>query len=88
MRPTATTALTGGSTPHQRLYVRTLMRDLGLATGRFTYQHRTPFKSAGLPEPVFDADIDAHLCALSRKQASALIDALKRQAGDDEEDDG
>lgn len=74
----------GASTPHQRLYIRTLMRELELSTHRFTYQHRGPFADAGLPEPVFDGDIDAHLRTLTKVEASALIKSLLKRAPNQE----
>lgn len=77
------------STPEQRDYIRRLLQLLELPTQRFTYQHRAPWKDARLPEPPFDGDVDAHLRALSKAQASALIRVLKLRAdvGDDEEND-
>lgn len=83
----AVAAFAGGSTAHQRLYLRTLMREAELTTDRFTFQHRDPFKDAGLPEPAYGADIDAHLRTLSKPQASALIKALLMRCGRDDEDE-
>ena len=74
-------------TPHQRLYMRTLMQRAELSTYRFSCMHRVPFKDAGLPEPPLDTDVDTHLRTLSMKDASALIDALKAYCGIEEEDD-
>lgn len=74
-------------TAHQRQFVRVLLSKLDLSAVRFSYQHRIPWKTARLPEPEFDADIDANLRGLSKLQASALIRALKAQAGEDVEDD-
>lgn len=65
------------STPHQRLYIRTLMQQLELDTLRVTPLHRRFFDAAKLTQPAADARIDAVLCALTRMQASNLIDALK-----------
>lgn len=80
-------AFAGGSTAHQRLYLRTLMRELELATDRFTFQHRGPFADAGLPEPPYGADIDAHLRGLTKPQASALIKALLARCDRDDDED-
>lgn len=76
-----------GSTPHQRLYTRVLFDRLELSTDRFTFQHRGPFKQAGLPEPEFDADVDAHLRSLTRRQASDLIRVLEQRADVNQEED-
>jgi len=68
----------GSSTSHQRLYIRTLLRDLSLPTDRITLQHRRVFEKAQL-----DADthagrvLDDVLTELSRSQACTLIDTLK-----------
>lgn len=83
----ASSPVMGGSTSHQRLCIRSLMRDAELATTRFTFQHRIPFKNARLPEPPVGDDVDAYLRGLTMKQASALIQALRDQVGADDEDE-
>lgn len=86
MNPVASAARPDtGCTAHQRQYIRILFDRLELATDRFTYQHRGPFKDARLAEPKFDGDIDQHLRNLSRTQASSLIRVLERRSGTDEE---
>lgn len=64
------------STPHQRLYIRTLMTQLDLDTRYMSAFHRRFFAAAKLPEPAPNASIDAVLCGLSTREASALIAAL------------
>lgn len=71
--------LVGQATPHQRLYARTLMRDLDLDTRAFTLAHDRFFRTAGLTPPLHGSDVDAGLCALDRKQISALLQALKNE---------
>lgn len=73
----------GRATPHQRLYVRTLMQQLELDVSYFTLMHRRFFEAAGLPAPELDSRVDAALCALSSAQASALITALKKEVPDE-----
>ena len=72
----------GKATAQQRLYARTLMQRLELSTHRFGFQHRSAFKAAGLGEPPLDKDVDAHLCALSKAEASALIKVLRARLED------
>lgn len=72
------------STPHQRLYIRTLMQQLELDTLRMTLFHRRFFEAAKLTQPAPDARIDAVLCGLTRLQASSLIEALKKEVPRDE----
>ncbi len=68
----------GSSTSHQRLYIRTLLRDLGLPTEHVTLQHRRVFEGAQLAADVHAGrKLDDVLTELSRSQASVLIDALK-----------
>lgn len=75
-------------TQPQRDFIRTLLARCELSTDRFTYMHRPAFKTARLPEPAFGASVDACLRELDQAEASRLIDALKRLAGvEDEEDD-
>ena len=76
------------STQPQRDFIRTLLARCELSTDRFTYMHRPVFKDARLPEPAFNASVDVCLRDLDQAEASRLIDALKQQAGvEDEEDD-
>lgn len=69
------------STPHQRLFIRTQMGRLELDTRRWTLFHRRLWTAAHLPEPGLGTDVDAHLCALTRTQASALIEVLRKEIG-------
>lgn len=80
-------AVAGTCTAHQRQFIRILLDKLELSTDRFTCGHRVPFKAARLPEPPLDAPVDPHLRELSKAQGSALIRALKDQAGEEESDD-
>lgn len=77
------------STPHQRDYIRDLMRQIELPLDRVTVMHRDLFRAAGIPWRDY-VDLDAELATLTRGQASRLIDGLKKRTdGDDEaeEDD-
>lgn len=67
------------STPHQRLLVRTMFAQIDLCTRYMTAGHRRFFDSAKVPPPEPNASIDAVLCGLSRAQAAALIDALRKE---------
>lgn len=71
------------STPHQRLYARTLMRQLELDTQRISLMHRRVFEAANLTVPASGDDVDAVLCALTAAQISTLVSALKEEAGDE-----
>ena len=74
----------GISTPHQRLYIRTLMRQLDLDTRYVTAAHRRFFEAAGIsPEP--NSGIDPVLCNLTKSKASALISALKKEVPDEQQ---
>ena len=73
----------GPSTPHQRLYARTLMRQLDLDTRFFAAGHDRFFLQAKLIRPERGADVDAHLCGLTRSQISALLQALKAEVCDE-----
>lgn len=73
----------GPSTPHQRLYARTMMRQLELDTQRFSAAHERFFLRAKLIRPERGGDVDAHLCAMTRTQISALLQALKAEVGDE-----
>lgn len=72
------------STPHQRLYARTLMRELDLDTARITLMHRGYFEAAEVAFPEAGTDVDAALCALTKAECSALVMALKAEARDDD----
>lgn len=65
------------ATPHQRMAIRCGFRELELPTDQVTLLHRTHFRRAGLPDPTPGTDVDSHLCAMTRAEASRLIDALK-----------
>lgn len=70
------------STPHQRLYIRTLLREQELPTDVITTLHRRAFEQARVELPAQGLSLDLALCALNRLQASQLIDALKQQGGE------
>jgi CRP-like cAMP-binding protein len=67
------------STPHQRQAIRCAMRDQDLPTDRITLLHKRLFASASLPAPTPGTDVDSHLCAMRKEEASRLLDALRRQ---------
>lgn len=71
------------ATPHQRLYVRTLMEQLDLDVSYVTLMHGRFFVGARIPKPEQGSRIDAVLCALTWAQASALITVLKKEVPDD-----
>ena len=71
--------LHGCSTPHQRERIIALMREAALPTDRFGHRHQQPFDAAGIPEPPYGSDVQAHVARLPRPHASALIEALKAQ---------
>lgn len=75
------------STRYQRDMIQRLMGRVELPTRKTTLMHRIPFRAAGLPDPPDDRQIEPILEALTFAQASALINALKRQAGSEDEDD-
>lgn len=66
------------STTHQRSAIRARLLDAHLPTDRVTVMHRDLFARAGVP---FNqgADLDAELCAMTREQASSLLDQLPDQ---------
>jgi hypothetical protein len=78
---------------YQRSEIVRLFAKNELPTRKFCLMHRIPFAAARLPDPPVDRPIDPHLQALTFAQASALIVALRRQAGlpdgdgDDDDDD-
>lgn len=65
------------ATPHQRQYIRCLLRDADLPTDRVTLMHKRLFERAKLPVPTPGTDVDSHLCAMNRAEAGRLIDALR-----------
>lgn len=69
----------GTATPHQRQYARILMRELDLDTRAFTRAHDRFYRIAGIPTPEHGKSVDDGLCALDRKQISALLQALKNE---------
>lgn len=71
----------------QRDFIRGLLKRNELPTQKFCLLHRIPFAAARLPDPPVDRPIEPHLQRLTFAQASALIAALKRQAGIEDEDD-
>lgn len=83
LRPAFNNALSaryaGAATPHQRLYMRTLMDRLDLALDRITLLHRPIFEAAGLPAREPGRQVDAVLCELTKAEASALIEVLKQR---------
>jgi len=66
--------------PRQRLYIRVLMQDCGLATDRVTVAHRRFFRDADIPQPIPDQRIDAVLAKLTVAQAKALTRALMKES--------
>lgn len=71
------------STPHQRLYIRTLMRQLELDSSYMTMFHRRFFEAAQIECPDPNAHIEAVLCALTKTQASALATVLQAEVSDE-----
>lgn len=69
------------SSQYQRSEIVRLFAKNELPTRKFCLMHRIPFGAARLPDPPVDRPIDPHLQALTFAQASALIVALRRQAG-------
>lgn len=70
------------ATDAQRNYIHTLLRRAELATDRFTFMHRVPWRHAGLPEPPFDGRIDAALRRLTKAEATRLIRSLEQEIDD------
>ena len=63
------------------------MNRLELSTGKTTLMHRIPFRAARLPDPPVDRPLDPIVQKLSMSEASALITALMKQAGIEDDDD-
>lgn len=71
----------GPSTPHQRLFIRTLLRQVELPTDFITLSHLHLFRSAGgVPEPREGRGVDDVLTELTKTQASSLIQVLRSRA--------
>ena len=75
------------STRFQHAKIRALMNRLELQTRKTTLMHCIPFRAAGLPDPPVDRPLDPIVQKLSMSQASALIDALMKQGGYEDDDD-
>lgn len=78
---------TDSCTAPQRADIERLFKKNELPTNKTALMHRIPFRAAGLPEPALDRPMTPLLSSLSIKQASALIVALKKQAGIEDDDD-
>jgi hypothetical protein len=65
------------STPHQRLYARTLMEQAGVSTITIGDQHERYFRRAALEPRAAGRRIDCVLKELSRAEIARLIDALR-----------
>lgn len=76
---------TTSSTPHQRLFARSLMRQAELPALQVTVMHRDLFRQCGI-EWVDGERMDPRLESLTREQISSLIDALRQRIGDDDEE--
>jgi hypothetical protein len=73
------------STPHQRLYARTLKDQLGLSTIDVASAHNRHFKAAGLEPRGIGRRVDAVLVELTRGEIARLIESLRqhqRQGGE------
>lgn len=66
------------STPHQRLYARSLMEQRGLSTLFIVAGHQRYFRLAGLGERALDRRVDAVLEELTRAEITRLCEALRR----------
>ena len=77
---------TNGSTPHQRLFARSLMNRLELPTHIVTVMHRDIFRSCSI-DWRDGQGMDELLETLTREQIGALIAVLQKRVGDDEEND-
>lgn len=75
------------SSAWQRMLIRQLFARAELPTRNFTLMHRIPFRAAKLPDPPDGAAIDPHLEAMSMVDAGRLIDTLRAELGDDDDDD-
>jgi hypothetical protein len=75
------------SSAWQRMQIRQLLARAELSTRRYTLMHRIPFRAARLPDPPDGADIEPHLESLSMADAGRLIDALRRELDDSDDDD-
>lgn len=66
------------STPHQRLYARSLMDQRGLSTICIAAAHQRYFRLAGLGERALGRRVDAVLEELTRAEITRLCEALRR----------
>ncbi len=69
----------GLSTPHQRLAIRCALREQDLPTHCVTVMHRDLFQRADAPWNE-GRDLDGELCAMTKAQASSLLDKLRERA--------
>lgn len=74
-------AQTGPATSNQREYVRNLMARLELPLDFITLMHAQAFREAGLRPRDAGRNLEAVLLELTRAEAQALIEVLKRMAG-------
>jgi hypothetical protein len=75
------------SSTWQRMQIRQLLARSELSTRRYTLMHRIPFRAARLPDPPDGGDIEPHLESMSLVDAGRLIDALRRELDDGDDDD-
>lgn len=80
-RPVYLGAQSGNATSNQREYVRNLMARLELPHDVITLMHAHAFRDAGLQPREAGRSLDAVLGELTRAEAQALIEVLKRMAG-------
>jgi hypothetical protein len=72
-----------GATTAQLSYIRQLIRK-----AEFDPNHVTPlYRRLGVPEHWQGSRVDEYLGALSKSEASTLINKLKDAAGEEDEDD-
>lgn len=73
---------TGPSTPHQRLYISSLLIQLELPVSWTNQQIGRYFELATLPAPAPDRKVDDVLEALTKQQASDLIRVLRAEVSE------
>lgn len=71
------------STPQQRLFIRTLLREQELPVNRVTVMHRDLFTGAGIAW-VDGQSMDVALEGCTKAQASSLIEQLQDDEGEDD----
>lgn len=71
-------AATHPSTPHQRLYARTLMDQLDLSTIVISARHHKYFRLAGLEPRGIGRRVDSVLADLTRAEILRLCETLRR----------